>query len=256
MASEQHQVARHFSRAAANYHQHDAIQQYFGQQLVSALPDKAGQLVDVGCGPGAMRPALAQRCQNYLGIDLAAGMVQQAKSIFPQDIWLEGCAEQLPLKNNSMDAYFANLSLQWSPCLGTALGEALRVLKPGGQAVFNLPVAGTFAELISCWQSVDQRPHTQRFYSLAEIFERLQALGLTDYQYQLYEQQQYFADLRSLLGSIKGVGANYVGPRESAGLLSPGRFQQVIQNYEQHRVQKGLPLSWKVASLCFYKQVN
>ncbi|WP_404399224.1 methyltransferase domain-containing protein [Idiomarina seosinensis] len=256
MAAEQQQVARHFSRAAVNYHQHDAIQQYFGRQLLSYLPQPVDQLIDIGCGPGSLRPLLGKHCRNYLGIDLAAGMVRQAKQNFPDDIWLQACAEQLPLQNDSVDAYFANLSLQWSPSLHSVFSEALRILKPGARAVFNLPVAGTLSELSSCWRKIDERPHIRRFHSLTEVLTCLEGIGISHYQHRLDEQQQYFPDLRSLLASIKGVGASYVGPRQAAGLLSPRRFQRVVSSYEKYRQEKGLPLNWKVLSVCFEKQVN
>jgi len=250
------QVSRHFSRAAAQYLQHHEIQQFFGEQLLKHKQLGCKRLLDVGCGPAAMYPVLAQQCTDYIGLDLSPAMLQQAARIAPHGQWLQGAAENLPLAPQSIDFYFANLSLQWSESLQLSLQEMQRVLSDDGEATFNLPIAGSFHELQESFRQLDEQPHTQSFFSVQQLNSLIEASGLRSYQYHIKEHQQWFPDLKSLLGSIKGVGANYVKRKEGGGLLSPRRFNQVIDAYECYRTEKGLPLTWRVASFHFLKQVN
>ncbi|MGM0525420.1 MAG: methyltransferase domain-containing protein [Pseudomonadota bacterium] len=250
------QVSRHFSRAAAHYQQHHEIQQYFGQLLLSRKQLTCRRLLDVGCGPAAMYPALTEQCTDYIGLDLSPAMLQQAARIAPHGQWLQGAAENLPLPAQSIDFYFANLSLQWSESLQLSLQEMQRVLSDEGEAAFNLPIAGSFHELQESFRQLDEEPHTQSFFSMEQLNGVIEASGLRGYQYHIKEHQQWFPDLKSLLRSIKGVGANYVKREQGGGLLSPRRFNQVIDAYECYRTDKGLPLTWRVASVHLLKQVN
>lgn len=250
------QVSRHFSRAATQYQQHHEIQQLFGRQLLNHKQLACQRLLDVGCGPAAMYPALVDQCKHYIGLDLSSAMLKQAAQLAPNAQWLQGAAENLPVASRSVDFYFANLSLQWSESLLLSLQEMQRVLSDEGEAAFNLPIAGSFQELQESFRQLDKQPHTQSFFSMQQLNGLIEDSGLRGYQYHIKEHQQWFPDLKSLLRSIKGVGANYVKREQGGGLLSPRRFNQVIDAYERYRTDKGLPLTWRVASVHFLKQVN
>ena len=114
---------------------------------------------------------------------------------------------------------FANLSLQWCARLESAIAEMQRVLKANGQALFNLPVAGIFAELKRSWETqLDQHPHTQFFKTVDDVADCLAWAGVNDYDVEMgHAITQYFADTRALLQSIKGVGASFVERLATAG---------------------------------------
>ncbi|EKE86972.1 biotin synthesis protein [Idiomarina xiamenensis 10-D-4] len=257
-------VARHFSRAANHYHQHDALQQYCATQLLAALPDQQPDqkpdqqpaqhselVVDVGCGPASQYQQLARHGRRYIGVDIAAGMLHQAQQRYPTAEqpwrrWLQADAEQLPLADDSVELVVANLSLQWCNDMTSAVAECVRVLKPGATALIALVLDGSLVELRQAWQGIDQQPHQNRFVSAAKVEQLLQQLQRHYPQLRWQGQQQrycqQFSQVRQLLMSIKGVGASYTAGRQS-GLLTPRRLRELEQAWPQD-AQQCYPLSW------------
>lgn len=106
--------------------------------LLSATP--SGLIVDVGCGTGALSFALARRFPDagVLGIDPSAEMVGRARSQAAKkgiDLSFEtGTAQSLAVDDEAAVAVCFSLSLHHLPAADrpAALGEAVRVLRPGG----------------------------------------------------------------------------------------------------------------------------
>ncbi len=95
-----------------------------------------GVLIDIGCGPGYMTALIKQKLPalKVVGMDIEGDMVRLASRNWPGpvDFW-QGDAQQLPLRNDSVDFVLSTLALHhWSNAPG-ALDEIYRVLKPGGQ---------------------------------------------------------------------------------------------------------------------------
>ena len=78
------QLARRFGAAARHYDAHARFQQEVGQALLERMPDSQVGTdltvsgLDLGCGTGFFLPALAGRCSELTGLDLAPGMLAQA----------------------------------------------------------------------------------------------------------------------------------------------------------------------------------
>lgn len=255
--NQQQRVAQQFSKAAVAYHQYDAIQRYFGDALLQRLLQPKGCLMDIGCGPGSMYDLLAPLSEYYVGIDIAEGMLHRAKhdTVGPTNL-IQADAESLPFRTGAIDVCFANLSLQWCTDLSQAIAEMRRVLKRDGEAAFNLPLRGSFCELQQSWRQVDGLPHTQQFRSLDDVLIDIEGAGITGYQHSIIEYQQWFPDLKTLLQSIKGVGANYVARTTTPGLMTPRRFARLSEHYEVYRTDKGIPLTWRVGLFHFLRQIN
>lgn len=251
------QIAQHFSRAALQYRDHDAVQQEMGHQLMQRLLQPQGRIVDIGCGPGSLYRPLRALGDSYLGIDVSAAMLSVANdALQASDHLLLADAGALPLQTSSVDVCFANMSLQWCANLTHAVTELKRVLKPEGEAAFNLPLQGSFSELQQSWRQLDDIPHTQPFKTLNQALVEVENAGINGYHYSVVEHRQWFPDLRSLLQSIKGVGANFVARESSPGLMTPRRFKQLSDCYEEFRAEEGLPLTWRVGHFHFLRKIN
>lgn len=242
----QQAVARQFNKAAIHYHRHDALQRQTAGALLRMGPKIAPCVLDVGCGPGATTAQLLPMTDDYTGIDLAPSMLAQAQLKHPGTRWLNGQWEALPIAEESIDWLFANLSLQWVPELHRAMQEAYRVLKPGAVATLNTVVEGTFASFIQGWQQLDNQPHTQRFLTQQAAVEQMTGPDWCNVTFVLDRHLQYFPNLRALMTSIKGVGANYVQRANGSGLMTRRRFQQLERAFDAHRTKQGLPLEWVV----------
>jgi len=249
----QQAVARQFNKAAKHYHQHADIQRLTANKLLSFGPHKVNQVLDVGCGPASTTADLLLRANHYLGVDIAPAMLARAAADYPQLTWLNGQWEALPVANNSVDWLFANLSLQWVDDLQKAMSEAHRVLKPGGVVTVNTVVKGTFDSFIKSWNAVDDLQHTHSFKSTEMVQNEVNSVNWSHSQFLLEEHTQYFATVRELIGSIKGVGANYVRRANNAGLMTRNRLKQLENAFENHRTLQGLPLEWSVLGIKLIK---
>jgi SAM-dependent methyltransferase len=104
-----------------------------------------GSALDFGCGVGRLTQALASRFDRVLGLDVAASMIELAKSHdqsggnvtyrVNQSPRLEGVADA------SFDFIYTNIVLQHIPPDLSAgyIAEFARTLRPAGVAVFQVP---------------------------------------------------------------------------------------------------------------------
>lgn len=96
---------------------------------------RLGTVVDVASGDGVMAALLAPRAERYVCVDLSARVVEAARRRLvdlPQVEVRVGDMHALPLADASVDTALLFQALPYSPAMLLALGEAARVLKPGG----------------------------------------------------------------------------------------------------------------------------
>lgn len=90
-------------------------------------------VVDLGCGTGALLRALAPRLRSGVGLDTSRGMLAHAaRRAGPRERYLPLDGPRLPLADRSADLVVSLLSwryLDWDP----VMAEIARVLRPGGR---------------------------------------------------------------------------------------------------------------------------
>jgi SAM-dependent methyltransferase len=102
------------------------------------------RVLDLACGVGD--PALSIAAEvtpsgRVTATDLGPGMMSLAEELARKKgltniEFREANAESLPFANASFDVLTCRFGIMFFPDLGKALGECLRVLKPGGRAAF------------------------------------------------------------------------------------------------------------------------
>jgi SAM-dependent methyltransferase len=104
-----------------------------------------GCALDFGCGVGRLSQALAARFERVLAVDVAPSMLARARALAPPGLPIEWVLNERPdlavLPDASVDLLYSHIVLQHIPpalALGY-IGEFVRVLKPGGLAVFQVP---------------------------------------------------------------------------------------------------------------------
>jgi ubiquinone/menaquinone biosynthesis C-methylase UbiE len=121
---------------------HDAFAtlttQAIGPLLEAVQVRRGVRLLDVASGPGYVAAAAAQRGANVVGIDFAAAMVAEARRRYPAISFHEGDAEELAFPDAGFDAVTMNFGLLHLGRPERALGEAHRVLRPGGKFGFTV----------------------------------------------------------------------------------------------------------------------
>lgn len=111
-------------------------------QLVKRADVRAGQRVlDVACGTGVVSVTAARAGARVTGLDLTPALLEHAREnagiAGVQIDWHEGDVEHLPFENATFDVVLSQFGHIFAPRPEVAIGEMLRVLKPGGTIAFS-----------------------------------------------------------------------------------------------------------------------
>jgi ubiquinone/menaquinone biosynthesis C-methylase UbiE len=115
------------------------------ERITELAEPRADQtVVDLGCGTGLLALAFAERVDRVWAIDSSPAMIEylrvKARSADVENIeTVVASAVSLPLVDEVADLVISNYCLHELPHAGKerALGEAMRVLKPGGRLVIG-----------------------------------------------------------------------------------------------------------------------
>jgi SAM-dependent methyltransferase len=135
-------------------------------------PVRRERALDFGCGVGRLSRPLAERFRECVGIDIAEGMVNLARDLnddLPNCRFVVNVAPDLALfDDDSFDFVYSALVLQHMPSpemVEQYVGEFLRVLRPGGLAVF---------------QALSHIPLALRLQPRRRVYAFLRTLGLSE----------------------------------------------------------------------------
>ncbi len=240
-------IADTFGRAAPTYDSAADLQRRVAGQLAQLVEvETVDRLLDIGCGTGRESAALAKRC-SVVALDLSPAMVAHAAAGHRGPLWLCGDAENLPLADNSVDAIFSSLALQWCEHPGAAFAEMRRVLRPGGCAWIATLGPQTLHELRAAWAAVDDATHVNEF-AAREPLERL--IGRAGLRVEAWQEQAIvlrYAELRQLTRELKAIGASNVNRGRPGGLSGRQRLAKFASAYESMRGGDGqLPATYQV----------
>jgi SAM-dependent methyltransferase len=126
----------------------DDLDQYHFEKLhhLPRLIDFAGYrdraVLEVGCGAAVDLARFARGGAVVTGVDVAASAIELARANFTQQ-GLQGelrvaDGEHLPFADNTFDLVYAHGVVQYTPSPTRLVEECRRVLKPGGQAIFQV----------------------------------------------------------------------------------------------------------------------
>jgi SAM-dependent methyltransferase len=109
------------------------------------------RVLDIGCGAGGLARQLVGEGAKVTGIDPGVEAIRDAAGAVPQAVFVEGVAESLPFEAAAFDIAVMMNALHHVPeaAMRAALGEAARVLGPGGVLIVIEPTAyGSFFEAL------------------------------------------------------------------------------------------------------------
>ena len=114
------------------------------KRLLEAMGGPNQRLVELGCG-GTPAVFLARSCSKYTGVDFSnAGLVEAATALEDAGVLFETVEADitaLPFENGAFDVVYsahAIYHIDKAEGQATAFKEAMRVLRPGGRAIFVL----------------------------------------------------------------------------------------------------------------------
>jgi len=263
------EVRRAFDHAAASYDAHAVLQREVCDRLLERLdymtlqPDR---VLDVGSGTGyglahlRSRYAEAELC----ALDIAPAMLSAARARLPQPTWAQRalqrftpnastlthlvCAdmERLPLAANSLNLVWSSLALQWAGDLDATLKAFHHALAPGGLLMFATFGPDTLKELRTAFAAIDDAPHVNHFVDLHDIGDMLVNAGFASPVMEMEMLTLTYADLKTLMRDLKGIGAHNAAASRRRGLLGKSAWGRLEQAYENHRLEGRLPATFEV----------
>ncbi|MDP3421473.1 MAG: malonyl-ACP O-methyltransferase BioC [Thiobacillus sp.] len=278
------EVRRAFDYAAASYDAHAVLQREVCDRLLERLDFvslQPGRVLDVGCGTGyglahlRSRYAEAELC----ALDIAPAMLAATRARLPQPTWAQRalqrlthyvlgttrardgipcgypsafthlvCADmdRLPLAPNSVNLVWSSLALQWAHDLEAAFRGFHQVLAPGGLVMFATFGPDTLKELRAAFSAVDDAPHVNRFIDLHDIGDMLIHAGFSSPVMEMEMLTLTYADLKTLMRDLKGIGAHNAAAARRRGLLGKSAWARLEQAYESNRYEGRLPATFEV----------
>ena len=185
----------------------DDLEVFDGQVAVAGCT-----VVDAGCGAGTFSRLLLSRGASVIALEpdpVQAAAHATDLALEPGVRFVPTGAEAMPCEDGSVDGVVFSKSLHHIPAdlMDRALGEALRVLRPGQGFLYVLEPAieGAFSELM--------RPfHDEirvRGAAMAAL-DRLAAKGDLDRQTLHYRNLRSFADFEGFVRSVCGTSYNAI----------------------------------------------
>jgi ubiquinone/menaquinone biosynthesis C-methylase UbiE len=115
------------------------------------LPEAQGKVLDFGCGVGRLAPALSNRFERYVGVDISEGMIHRAKELHGGrdncEFVVNEEAGLSRFEDREFDAIVSYLVLQHMPSrelIRDYLSEMARILAPAGliaiQSLSHIPL--------------------------------------------------------------------------------------------------------------------
>jgi ubiquinone/menaquinone biosynthesis C-methylase UbiE len=143
-----------------------------GQQEIDGLMSSCGltagdngKVLDFGCGVGRLSRALRPYFAEVYGVDISEEMIRLARSHVESCTFLLNQRDDLRLfEDNSFDFIYSNIVLQHQASKDVAkfyIAEFVRVIKPGGMIVFQMPYKLGLA---------DRLQPKRRIYALLKLF--------------------------------------------------------------------------------------
>jgi SAM-dependent methyltransferase len=221
----------------------------YGPQLAAGLIAVAGvrpgqRTLDIGCGPGPLTVALAERLgpDNVAAVDPSEPFVHACRTRVPGADVRVAAAEQLPFADHSFDAVLAQLVVQLMADRDAGMREMVRVARPGATLAALVWDYNTMPLLRAFWDSLlDIAPELagalddgQRVgYDAPEALGELwTAHGLTDVATGERRVQAHYEDFDDLFGPF-AAGVGHSGACYTA--LDPQR-RRVVRDQAHRRL--------------------
>jgi len=263
------EVRRAFGHAAASYDAHAVLQREVCDRLLERLDFmtlQPGRVLDVGSGTGYGLAHLQARYveAELCALDIAPSMLNATRARLPQQTWVQRalqrltphpahrthllCAdmERLPLAASSVNLVWSSLALQWAHDLEATFRGFHRTLAPGGLLMFATFGPDTLKELRAAFASIDDAPHVNRFIDLHDIGDMLINAGFASPVMEMEMLTLTYADLKTLMRDLKGIGAHNAAASRKRGLLGKSAWARLEQAYETHRLEGRLPATFEV----------
>lgn len=267
-------IQAHFSHAAATYDEAAVLQKRLAHDMderLSLITLQPQRVLDLGVGTGFLSHHLQARYPQaeLWGLDLSPMMLAAADQRLNQTAsprwqrwwqhWTQGKpvpkraqlvhadAHHLPLRDQSVDLVVSNLMLQWCDDPDKVFQEVRRVLRPQGLFMFSSFGPDTLKELRQAWSQVDANMHVNTFIDMHDLGDALIRNGMGQPVMDTTDFTLTYDRPMAVLKDLKAIGATNAFANRTPGLMGKGRFQAMLQAYQQWAHRDGrVPATFEV----------
>jgi len=158
MTSWKTQIIKRFDTAAPHYGRHSHIQQRVAQSLLKFLPETATNILEIGCGDGALTRLLAQKYpkSQLTATDISTAMLAKAQQNLKAHRainWQQMDGENINSAGR-YDLIVSNMTVQWFEDWSAAAQQWQQHLTENGLIVTTRPGVDNFKEWAQSLQDV------------------------------------------------------------------------------------------------------
>jgi len=211
-------VSLEFSKYAKNYDELNIIQNQVVQKLLSLTTNKPKNILDLGCGSGAVCKSITWDYDSFVGVDFAKGMLElHPKSSKIHPIYGDFNDETLfeTLQTYSFDYIFSSSALQWAEDLDFIFKKLKELNTPLSLAIFT---SNTF-------KTLNKTASLNPILKSAKEIDTIQKKYL-DLNFEVVEYKLEFNSTRDMFKYIKKSGVS--GSRQ---VLNYKAMKQLMKQY-------------------------
>jgi SAM-dependent methyltransferase len=180
-------IVDQFTRQAALFAKAPAMH---GEEALALLVEAAGprpedETLDVACGPGSVVAVFAERVRHAVGLDATEAMLREARDLaktrgLENVEWHLGDVYRLPFADAAFDIVSCRFAFHHLETPGAALGEMIRVCRPGGRVVLCDGVASDDPGKAAAFNHMERHrdPSTVGFRPLSGLLRLYSEAGL------------------------------------------------------------------------------
>ncbi len=234
-------LRKRLDKTAAHYAQHAAIQREVAKRVLTRLDYikyKPKYILDLSLHPNdsevMIRKHFPKACYIAATNHIQSLMLRKRK-IFDKPKSIQVVFEQLPIKSNSIDFIFINLSLTWTDHWPQLLCECQRMLMPKGMLLFTSFGPDSLCELRQAFLNLDQKPHVHQFVDMHDIGDALIQAGFKDPVMDMEHMTLHYQTLHQLTDDLRLTAAQNAHVNRSRGLMTPRQWACVTSAYSKQQ---------------------
>ncbi len=141
--------------------------------------ENSKHILELGCGKGRNAAVLAKKSgTKVVGVDLSEENIQIARTSYPELRFEVGSAEELNFPDASFDEIYAYDIFEHVDDLPKCALEAVRVLKPKGKLIVNVPAPASERWLLKVRPSYFDEIHHVRIFEGNQMQDLFESNGL------------------------------------------------------------------------------
>lgn len=193
-------VSSEFSKFASHYDSHNVVQNKVVDKLLESLSNEPKNILDLGCGSGALCKKIDWKYKRFTGVDFAPGMLElHPKSKKIECIYGDFNDNSLfeNLNTYEYDYIFSASALQWADSLESVFQNIQKLNAPIALAIFTsntFRILNETASLEPMLKSVDEIDKLQKKHF--------------DADFEIVEYKLEFSSTREMFQYIKQSGVS------------------------------------------------